>query len=247
MAAFIAAAFAYGRVGQILKTLEQIFAPMAGAPYAFIRDFNVARDGAKFRHIVHRFNRGSDIVGLLYGLKQILRRDGCLKKFFLRGYSPSQADTTAALSCFVEDFLALDFTPVLGRHAPSAHGGVRYLLPSPRKGSACKRLHMFLRWVVRRGDGLDLGLWGEVAPAKLIIPLDTHVVRISRRIGLTGRRAADGKTALDVTAALRRLEPEDPVKYDFALSRLGILQQCTKQRQPSRCAACPLYSICRLD
>ncbi len=245
MAAFIAAVFAYGRVAQILKTLEQIFTPMGVSPYAFVRDFDVARDGEKFRHIVHRFNRGSDILGLLLGLQQIIRRDGSLKKFFLRGYAPSQPDTTGALSLFVEAFLALDFTPVLGKRPPSAHAGFRYLLPSPRKGSACKRLHMFLRWVVRRDDGLDLGLWEEVAPNKLIVPLDTHVGRIARRIGMTERRAADGKTALDVTATLRGLEPEDPVKYDFALARLGILKHCTKEKNLTRCAACPLYPICR--
>ncbi len=247
VAAFISSALSYGRVAHILKTLEQIFSPMGVSPYAFVRDFDLARDGAHFSPIVHRFNRGRDILCLLLGLQQIIGQDGSLRKFFLRGYAVRQPDTTAALSSFVDAFLALDFTPVLGKHPPPSHAGLSYLLPSPRKGSACKRLHMFLRWVVRRSDGVDLGLWEEVSPSKLIIPLDTHVVRISRRIGLTRRRAADAKAAREVTAALRCFEPEDPVKYDFALARLGILQRCTKERHPAVCAPCQLYAICRVN
>ena len=129
---------------------------------------------------------------------------------------------------------------------PGAGQGVRYFLPSPRDGSACKRLNLFLRWMVRRGDGLDFGLWREVSTAKLVIPLDAHVSRIARYIGLTDRPTPSWRTALEVTARLRRFDAEDPVKYDFSLCRLGILKLCPKKRNLTKCRNCSLVEVCLL-
>ncbi|MBE9531259.1 MAG: DUF2400 family protein, partial [Proteobacteria bacterium] len=117
---------------------------------------------------------------------------------------------------------------------------------SPEKKSACKRLNLYLRWMVRRGDKLDFGLWRDITPAKLIIPLDTHIARISSNIGLTKRKSADWRMAEEITASLRELDPEDPTKYDFSLARLGILEKCTKNREPAKCEACLIKEICVL-
>jgi uncharacterized protein (TIGR02757 family) len=123
---------------------------------------------------------------------------------------------------------------------------VRTFFPDPARGGACKRLNLYLRWMVRPDDGVDLGLFGSVRPGQLVVPLDTHVSRISRYLGLTGRRTVDWKMAVEVTESLRRWDRDDPVRFDFALSRLGILDACPRRIDPERCAACSLVSVCRL-
>ena len=134
--------------------------------------------------------------------------------------------------------LALDCKPWYpGGRLPSA-AGVRFFLPSPEDGSTCKRLNLFLRWMVRPDDGVDMGLWHGVSPSQLVIPLDTHVSRISISMGLTGRRTVDWKMAREVTARLRAIEPRDPVKYDFALCRLGMLESCPQHADPAACPLC---------
>ena len=123
---------------------------------------------------------------------------------------------------------------------------MRYFFSSPAGGSACKRLNLYLRWMVRHDPGLDLGLWTEVPPSRLVIPLDTHVARIARYVGLSSRNTADWKMALEVTRALREFDPGDPVKYDFAICRLGILDYCPRKRDALKCAACLLKPVCTL-
>ena len=124
---------------------------------------------------------------------------------------------------------------------------LRFLLSSPEAGSACKRMLLYLRWMIRPADGLDTGLWADGIPAsKLLIPLDTHTFRISRYLGLTARRAGDWKAAVEVTEALKRFDPADPVRYDFALCRLGILDLCPARRDERKCRPCDLYDVCRL-
>ncbi len=121
---------------------------------------------------------------------------------------------------------------------------MRYLLPSPSGTSPCKRLNLYLRWMVRHGDSIDLGLWSRVSPRKLVIPLDVHVARISRRIGLTELKAPSWRMAEDITRSLRLLDPEDPVKYDFAICRLGILERCKKVKTAELCRECELRGLC---
>src|SRR5207253_6247793 len=121
---------------------------------------------------------------------------------------------------------------------------VRFLLSSPADGSACKRMLLYLRWMLRADDGVDVGAWAGVAPpSKLLIPLDTHTFRITRYLGLTARKQGDWRAAEEVTAALARLEPEDPVRYDFALCRLGILDLCPAKRDEKKCVPCDLYDV----
>ena len=124
--------------------------------------------------------------------------------------------------------------------------GVRFLLPSPSEGSACKRLNLFLRWMVRAEDGIDCGVWTRVSSRQLVIPLDTHIARISSYIGLTEMRSPGWPMALDITRSLRRLDPGDPVRYDFALCHLGIAGDCPRKRNLQKCARCPIVAICRL-
>jgi uncharacterized protein (TIGR02757 family) len=125
-----------------------------------------------------------------------------------------------------------------------AGAGVRFFFPSPSGGSACKRLCLFLRWMVRGPDGVDLGVWRNLSPSSLVVPVDTHMNRIARFLGITRRRDASWKTAQELTGALRRLDPEDPVKYDFAITRLGILGLCRAGEADFRCQACGLAAHC---
>ena len=128
--------------------------------------------------------------------------------------------------------------------------GLRYLLPRPRGQGAAKRLCLFLRWMVRPDDGLDLGAWRTLAPATdpacLLMPLDTHIGRIGRYLGLTERASNDLKTTLEITAALRRLAPSDPLRYDMPLCHMGISGACPQRRDPVQCAGCGLRKVCRL-
>jgi uncharacterized protein (TIGR02757 family) len=246
VAGLITSVFSYGRVDQILKTVERILEPMGGAPHAFILDFDPHRDARHFSGIVHRFNKGADIISLLLAIRQALRNNGSLQELFLEGYTPAQPDVGEALSLFVERILDYSASAASERQSVPPGTGFRFLFPSPRNKSACKRLNMYLRWMVRCGDGLDLGIWEGVSPAKLVVPLDTHVCRISRRLGLTDRSAADWKTAIDVTRHLRCLDRDDPVKYDFSLARLGIMGRCLKEMDSDKCRGCGLYGLCRV-
>ncbi|MBI2884323.1 MAG: TIGR02757 family protein [Candidatus Methylomirabilis oxyfera] len=225
IAAFVAAALAYGNVKQIHRSAEAALEAMGDSPARFIRQFDPARDPARFRHVVHRFNSGVDLAILCYLLYQAIAAAGSLQAFFLKGYDPAHDDIGPALTSFVERMLSLDVSPLYPSDILPAKAGDRFFFPSPAGGSACKRLNLFLRWMVRRGDAIDFGIWTEVSPAKLIVPLDTHVARIARQLGLTTIKQTNWRMAKEVTERLRIFDPEDPVKYDFAICRLGILRQ----------------------
>lgn len=165
----------------------------------------------RFRSFKHRFTTGSEISSLLVGIKLAIKAHGSLERLFVAGIGPNDDTILPALAAFVERLRQL-------AGGPKACAS---LLSSPGDGSACKRLNLFLRWMVRR-DAVDPGPWTTVSPALLIVPLDTHLFRIAGRIGLTARKQADLKTAVEVTRKFAMLCPEDPVRYDFALTRLGI-------------------------
>ncbi len=225
IAAFVAASLAYGNVKQIHRSAQAALEAMGGSPATFIRQFDLARDPARLQHVVHRFNSGIDLAILCYLLHQAIAAAGSLQAFFLKGYDHSHADIEFALTSFVERMLSLDISPFYPSGLLPAKAGVRFFFPSPTQGSACKRLNLFLRWMVRCGDKIDFGIWTEVSPAKLIMPLDTHVARIVQQLGLTRIKQANWRMAKEVTGRLRAFDPEDPVKYDFALCRLGVLKQ----------------------
>jgi uncharacterized protein (TIGR02757 family) len=225
IAAFVTASLAYGNVKQIHRSAKAALEAMGDSPAKFIRRFNPAHDTARFQQFVHRFNSGVDLALLCYLLHQAIAAAGSLQAFFLKGYDPTHEDIESALTSFVERMLSLDVSPSYPSGLLPAKAGVRFFFPSPAQGSACKRLNLFLRWMVRRGDAIDFGIWAEVSPSKLIVPLDTHVARIARQLGLTRIKQPNWRMAKEVTGRLRAFDPEDPVKYDFALCRLGVLKQ----------------------
>ena len=208
---------------------------------------------------VHRWTRGPDLVALLWILRQMFDRSGSIEGFFLEGFDPAAPDVTAALDSFSARALALDVTAAYGSPAagrdlrqnggPLAQGGglrrlgVCYFFPRASAGSGCKRLNLFMRWMVRR-DALDLGVWSRVGPAKLIVPLDTHVIRVGRCLGLTRYTSPGWRMARDITESLRRLDPDDPVKYDFSLCHLGMMNACGFNRAQAD-GRCPLRGLCR--
>ncbi len=247
IAGLIASSLAYGRVAGIKKSVEKVLSVMEGGPARFVMGFRPHADGERFAGFRHRFNTGRDITCLLYFARQMIETSGSIGGFFMRGYSPSHRNIKEALTAFSSGVLGLDTARIYGRPGPLPQGaGVRFFFPSPAGGSPCKRLNLYLRWMVRRGDGLDFGIWKDVSPAKLVIPLDTHIARIAAYLGLTQRKSRDWKMAEEITSSLADLDPQDPVKYDFALCRLGILDFCPQQRDEKKCAACLMKDICVL-
>jgi uncharacterized protein (TIGR02757 family) len=238
---FIAAALAFGRVSSVLRSIERVLAVIGPAPADYIRRFDARRHGPAFAGIVHRWTREADIVAMLWLLRQMIDSAGSVEGFFLEGYDPGADDIVDALDSFSTRAMALDLKAAYGR-VPK-RPGVCYFFPRPSAGSACKRLNLFLRWMVRR-DALDLGVWTRVSPAKLIVPLDTHVIRVGRCLRLTKYTSPGWRMARDITASLRRLDPTDPVKYDFSICHLGMMNACGFAQSQGD-SQCPLRGVCR--
>jgi uncharacterized protein (TIGR02757 family) len=239
--AFCAAGLAFGRVASVLASIEALLHAMGDRPARFVRRFDPARNGPPLEPLVHRWTRGADLSALMLVLQAMIRRAGSIERFFATGHDPAHDDVGPALETFSEAACAVDVTAVYGRLP--ARPGVRYFFPRPSSGSACKRLNLFLRWMVRR-DGTDPGGWLRVAPSHLVIPLDTHVIRVGQCLGLTRYRSPGWRMAREITESLRRIDPVDPVKYDFALCHLGMMDACGFRR-PQRDSRCPLRGVCR--
>lgn len=238
---FCAAGLAFGRVASILSSIEALVARLGPSPAAFVRAFDPARDAAAFAPLVHRWTRGKDFAALVWILQRMLEESGSIENFFLTGFDPRAPDVSTAIESFSARARAIDLRPVYGRRGSSP--GVYFFFPRPSTGSACKRLNLFLRWMVRR-DAVDLGVWTRVPASVLVVPLDTHVVRVGRCLGLTRLRSAGWRMAAEITASLRRIDPDDPVRYDFALCHLGMMNACGfGKAQGDR--NCPLRGWCR--
>lgn len=238
---FCAAALAFGRVASVLNSIEALLSVLGPSPAAFVRGFDAARDGARLKPLVHRWIRGADLSALVLVLQRMLREAGSIEGFFLLGDNPASPDVGGALDSFSRRALATDLRPAYGR-VPE-RPGVCYFFPRPSAGSACKRLNLFLRWMVRK-DAIDLGVWTRASPARLIVPLDTHVIRVGRCLGLTTYVSPGWKMAAEITASLRVLDPADPVRYDFSLCHLGMMNACGFNRA-HRDSQCPLRGLCR--
>jgi len=248
---FVAASLAFGRVASVLQSIERVLAIMGRRPAEYVRAFEPKRDAAAFAGVVHRWTRGVDLVALLWLMRQMIDRAGSIEGFFLEGHDASSSDVAATLDSFSTRALKLDLKSAYGRLPKRP--GVCYFFPRPSAGSGCKRLNLFLRWMVRR-DALDLGVWSRVAPSQLIVPLDTHVIRVGRCLRLTRYTSPGWRMAVDITASLRRLDPDDPVKYDFALCHIGMMNACGFNRAQADSASggkgppdaqCPLRGLCR--
>jgi uncharacterized protein (TIGR02757 family) len=238
---FCAAGLAFGRVASVLQSIEALLSVMGPRPAQFVRDFDVARDRAALEPLVHRWISGRDLTALLVVLRRMLRERGSIEAFFAEGDDPSSAHVGPALDAFSTRALATDVREVYGRRVPRQRG-VSYFFPRPSTGSACKRLNLFLRWMVRR-DAIDLGVWSRVSPARLIVPLDTHVIRLGRCLRLTRYTSPGWKMAEDITRSLRAVDPDDPVRFDFALCHVGMMNGCGFLTARGD-AQCPLRGLC---
>ena len=240
--AFCAAALAFGRVASVLQSIEALLEVMGPHPAVFVREFRSVRHSRRIEPLVHRWIRGRDLVALLMVLQRMLRESGSIEQFFAQGDDPGTPDVGPALDSFAQRALATDLREAYGNRVP-ARPGVCYFFPRPSRGSACKRLNLFLRWMVRR-DAIDMGVWTAVSPARLVVPLDTHVIRLGHCLRLTRYKSPGWKMAAEITASLRTLNPADPVRYDFSLCHVGMMNACGFNR-PQRDAHCPLRGICK--
>jgi uncharacterized protein (TIGR02757 family) len=217
----IASALAYGNVRQIKRSISAVLETLGPSPARAVRRLEPQTAARTLERFKHRFNDGRDVACLLFFVRQMLEAHGSVEGFFADGAAVEHPHVGPALASFSARALLLDDGGLYSSRTLPAQAGVRFFFPSPSSGSACKRLNLYLRWMVRR-EGVDLGVWRRLDPARLIIPLDAHVLAISRRVGLTRYRSPGWAMAVDITARLRRLDPADPVKYDFALHRMGL-------------------------
>jgi uncharacterized protein (TIGR02757 family) len=243
VAAFIASALAFGRVQSVINSIEGMLAVMGASPAGFVRAFDPPRDRKRFDHLVHRWTGGADFAALVWLLHQMLERSGSVEGFFAEGLAPDAVDLTAALESFSTRALALDRRAVYGRATPRP--GVAYFFSRPSSGGACKRLNLFLRWMVRN-DAVDLGVWTAVRPGQLIVPLDTHVIRVGRCLRLTARTSPGWRMAAEITASLRAIDPDDPIRFDFAICHLGMMNACGFRAKHGD-SRCPLKGVCHPD
>ena len=242
----ISAVFAYGNVKSVLRTVDSALSYLGPSPARTIAAFDPRRDLRRLRGFYHRFNTSRDLAALFWIIRRTLEDYGSLESAFVSRLSASDSDVTDALESFCGILLGFGHEEFYPRGELRRRIGVRFFFPAPSQGSACKRLNLYLRWMVRPDDGIDCGVWSGVAPRQLVIPLDTHIARISAYIGLTSMRSPGWRMALDITKSLRRLHSDDPLRYDFALCHLGIAGDCPRKRNLEKCARCPILAICRL-
>lgn len=220
-------------MAQILGFLERLFAVLGPSPRAALACPRPVPFG-RVAGLRHRFISDRGVHRFLLCLRAVLREHGSLEALYRLG-AEAEDGARERLARFLRRFRESWGSPL-----PRERD---FLFPDPGKGSACKRHNLFLRWMVRGPDGVDLGLWSVPSPRDLVVPLDTHMARLARWMGLTARGAGDWTTAEEITAAFRAVCPEDPVRYDFALTRIGILKSCTAARR-GKCGACPLSPLC---
>lgn len=238
---FCAAGLAFGRVASVIDSLDALLSVMGPSPAAFVRAFVPSRDGLALRHLRHRWIGGDDLVGLLWVLRTMLETAGSVEQFFLRGYDPGATDIGRSLDVFCSAARSVDLSPV--RRVGLTPERVSYFFPRPADRSACKRLNLYLRWMIRK-DHVDFGVWTRVDTAQLVVPLDTHIIRLGRCLRLTRYQTPGWAMAQEITSAFRRWDDHDPVKYDFSLCHIGMQNRCGFN-QPQRDERCPLRGVCR--
>jgi uncharacterized protein (TIGR02757 family) len=239
VAGLVVAALAYGRASSIQGRAGAALAPLGSRPAAGAADPG-ARDALE--GFVYRFQRGSDLPRFVAAIARVRSEAGSLAAAFAASVAEGDGDYADALDRFSLRLRAAVDGPLTR--------GLAFLMPRAGQTGAAKRMCLYLRWMVRPAGPVDLGAWRALAPeldpARLVIPLDTHIQRISRYIGLTDRHTPGLATARDITAHLRRLRPADPLAYDLALCHLGISGSCPRRRDPVACEGCPIRGICRL-
>ncbi len=240
VAGLVVAGVAYGRASSIIDTARALLAPLGAAPAQAIAEPAVR---ARLDGFVYRFQRGRDFVELLRAIAEVRAAHGSLAAAFVAHLAPAPGDYLGALDRWVVELRA--------RAGAERSRGLRFLLPRADGAGAAKRLCLYLRWMIRPDDGVDTGAWqalapGRLSPRHLVMPVDTHIERIGRYVGLTDRRSGGLEMAREITASLAALRPDDPLAYDLALCHLGISGACRRRRDLEACGRCPIRSVCRL-
>lgn len=225
IAGLIAGCLAYGSVWQILKSVQKVLERM-GPPRGYMEARSEKEIKEEFKDFKYRFTTGEELGLALCGVKRVLERHGGLYECFIKGVEKSDENLMPALSRFVMELCS------------TFNGRPRSLFPSPDLGSACKRWNLFLRWMIRQDD-VDPGGWSEIPSSKLLVPVDVHMSRICARLGLTARKQANLKTAIEITEAFRYIDKDDPVRFDFPLTRLGIRDDLDPEEFLSACLCGP--------
>lgn len=246
VAGLLAAALAYGRADLFKPILTRLLDQLGPSPAAAVEAFAAAPDPRALGWFRYRFNQPPDLAALLAAIGHLRRVHGSLGARFAALFAAAGGGPPAlrpALASLGEELRGAP--PVAALLAGRGQRGLRHLLPDAAGPGAAKRWNLYLRWMVRGPDAVDLGAWRGVPRSALVVPLDTHVMRVARCLGLTRRADASWRTAEEITRSLRRLDPQDPVRFDFALCHLGMSGGCPARRSPARCQACPLAEACQ--
>lgn len=255
----LAALFAFGRADLIIGAVEKILQTMGMRPFQYLTSSTEKKIIADFRDFQYRFVKGVDLALLLIALKITIQRENSLGnlvcsfgKIELEGQArsrvrghPLSEEKVWRLCLFLRERLFQRGVVAAQRHKVKTSRGFLHLLADPAKSSACKRWFLFFRWMVRL-DEIDFGIWEFIKPGELLMPVDTHIARIGYLIGLTKRKGAGAAMVKEITDNLRKIHPADPLKYDFALTRLGILKECPNKRIEELCVRCTIKKICSL-
>ena len=210
IAGFIASLLAYGNRKVFIKKLNELFEIAQNEPYNFILNF----ESKILKSFNYRFGTTSDFVEIFSAMRKLYEKDGGLEKLFKYGYD-NQLDGKNHINFIpIVDYFYSQFSDKAGQ-------GAYFMIPNPKKGGAMKRMCMFLRWMIRKSS-VDLGIWHFMKPSELLIPLDTHVARLSREMGILTRKSNDFKAVLEITENLRKFDSHDPIKYDFAMFGYGV-------------------------
>lgn len=233
--ALLSAMMAYGSVKQFTKITREI---LDGCNWNFL-DLITKNKAEMDRWPYYRLSTAEEIKIFCKSVGLLIMKEKSIKHVFIKGYEQNNSivDGLSNLHSKLSTEVKSLIDPI--------PRGIKHLMPNPASGGCAKRWQMFLRWMVRPDDGVDLGLWNEVSPSKLIIPLDLHISRIARNLGLTTRKADDFKTAVEISQNLAELEPNDPIKYDFSLCHLGIAGECTHGKDEHICQKCILKTACQ--
>ncbi|GAB6282587.1 MAG: TIGR02757 family protein [Ignavibacterium sp.] len=213
---FIASVFAYGNVKQIINSINKVISILRNHPYEFLTNVSSIELGKNTKGIYHRFYTDEDIFTLLKLLQKIYIGNKSIKNLFLQGYNFTDNNLKNSIHIFVQNIYT-----IIKDEKMKVTSGVKFMFPDPQKGSACKRMNLFLRWMIRK-DELDFGLWNEIPSNKLTIPVDTHIAKICKELKLTKQKSISWKMAEEITESLKKFDSTDPIKYDFAICHIGM-------------------------
>ncbi len=238
----VASSLAFGNARAILSSVRRVLEVLGSRPSSFLDDAGADSLAGELAGFSHRWIRGNDVAALLHAGSRLQSEHGSLGELFASRLHAAGGNPRMAVKSFVGAFRNVEKCSRRGHDEPSKWMG--YLLPDGSGGGACKRLHMYLRWMVRGPDEIDLGLWQQVPTRILMVPLDTHTSKLCRYLGLTSRKDASWRTAEEVTWNLRGIAPDDPVRYDFVLAHLGISRRCRHQHIAKVCGDCSIAKAC---